>query len=100
MFLIWGELLILKTYVSFTHSDYFEDYGQNQISALQFSPNGLYLAIVTDDRSVPSHESFYIDVITKMFLDKTISDTCLQGSSDLGARKERDGDADQSGPRL
>uniref|UniRef100_A0A3Q3VVQ0 SOCS box domain-containing protein n=1 Tax=Mola mola TaxID=94237 RepID=A0A3Q3VVQ0_MOLML len=25
--------------------DYFEDYGQNQISAVQFSPNGLYLAI-------------------------------------------------------
>lgn len=29
--------------------DYFEDYGQ-KISAIQFSPNGLHLAIVTDDR--------------------------------------------------
>ncbi|KAJ0067909.1 hypothetical protein NL108_011693, partial [Boleophthalmus pectinirostris] len=38
---------INKLYVS---SDYFEDYGQNQISAIQFSPNGLYLAIVTEDR--------------------------------------------------
>lgn len=32
--------------------DYFEDYGQNQISAIQFSPNGLHLAIVTDDRAL------------------------------------------------
>ncbi|XP_067426502.1 WD repeat and SOCS box-containing protein 2 [Thunnus thynnus] len=32
--------------------DYFEDYGQNQISALQFSPNGLHLAVVTDDRAL------------------------------------------------
>jgi len=36
--------------VSFPHRDYFEDYGQNQISAIQFSPNGLHLAMVTDDR--------------------------------------------------
>lgn len=32
--------------------DYFEDYGQNQISSIQFSPDGLYLAIVTDRKSV------------------------------------------------
>ncbi|XP_075960689.1 WD repeat and SOCS box-containing protein 2 [Anarhichas minor] len=32
--------------------DYFEDYGQNQISAVQFSPNGLHLAMVTDDRAL------------------------------------------------
>ncbi|CAF87417.1 unnamed protein product, partial [Tetraodon nigroviridis] len=32
--------------------DYFDDYGQNQISSVQFSPDGLYLAIVTDDRCV------------------------------------------------
>uniref|UniRef100_A0A8C6TQ63 WD repeat and SOCS box containing 2 n=1 Tax=Neogobius melanostomus TaxID=47308 RepID=A0A8C6TQ63_9GOBI len=32
-----------------TLADYFEDYGQ-KISAIQFSPNGLHLAIVTDDR--------------------------------------------------
>lgn len=32
------------------HRDYFDDYGQNQISAIQFSPTGQYLAIVTDDR--------------------------------------------------
>lgn len=32
--------------------DYFEDYGQSQISAIQFSPNGLHLAIVTDDRAL------------------------------------------------
>lgn len=32
--------------------DYFEDYGQNQISAIQFSPNGLHLAIITDDRAL------------------------------------------------
>uniref|UniRef100_A0A3Q0SYA7 WD repeat and SOCS box containing 2 n=1 Tax=Amphilophus citrinellus TaxID=61819 RepID=A0A3Q0SYA7_AMPCI len=38
--------------VSLLHSDYFEDYGQNQISAIRFSPNGLHLTIVTDDRSV------------------------------------------------
>ena len=34
----------------FILSDYFEDYRQNQISAIQFSPNGLHLAIVTDGR--------------------------------------------------
>lgn len=38
--------------LSLLHSDYFEDYGQNQISAIQFSPNGLHLTLVTDDRSV------------------------------------------------
>ncbi|XP_028270791.1 WD repeat and SOCS box-containing protein 2 [Parambassis ranga] len=32
--------------------DYFEDYGQNQISAIQFSPSGLHLTIVTDDRAL------------------------------------------------
>ncbi|KAM3611920.1 uncharacterized protein V6R79_025887 [Siganus canaliculatus] len=32
--------------------DYFDDYGQNQISSIQFCPNGLYLAIVTDDRAL------------------------------------------------
>ncbi|XP_077571533.1 WD repeat and SOCS box-containing protein 2 isoform X1 [Stigmatopora nigra] len=32
--------------------DYFEDYGQNQISSIQFSPTGLHLAIVTDDRAL------------------------------------------------
>ncbi|KAM8866792.1 WD repeat and SOCS box-containing protein 2 isoform 1-T1 [Synchiropus picturatus] len=32
--------------------DYFDQYGQNQISAIQFSPNGLHLAIVTDDRAL------------------------------------------------
>uniref|UniRef100_A0A3B3XCB1 Uncharacterized protein n=1 Tax=Poecilia mexicana TaxID=48701 RepID=A0A3B3XCB1_9TELE len=35
-----------------TLADYFEDYGQNQISAIQFSPDGLHLAIVTDDRAL------------------------------------------------
>lgn len=35
-----------------TLADYFEDYGQNQISAIQFSPNGLNLTIVTDDRAL------------------------------------------------
>ncbi|XP_056274515.1 WD repeat and SOCS box-containing protein 2 [Pseudoliparis swirei] len=35
-----------------TFVDYFEDYGQNQISAIQFSPNGLHLAMVTDDRAL------------------------------------------------
>lgn len=34
----------------FIRSDYFDDYGQSQISSIQFSPDGLYLAIVTDDR--------------------------------------------------
>ncbi|XP_053276950.1 WD repeat and SOCS box-containing protein 2 isoform X1 [Pleuronectes platessa] len=32
--------------------DYFDDYGQNQISAIQFSPNGLHLSIVTDCRAL------------------------------------------------
>uniref|UniRef100_A0A3P9D378 WD repeat and SOCS box containing 2 n=1 Tax=Maylandia zebra TaxID=106582 RepID=A0A3P9D378_9CICH len=35
-----------------TLADYFEDYGQNQISAIQFSPNGLHLTLVTDDRAL------------------------------------------------
>uniref|UniRef100_A0A3B4UZC8 WD repeat and SOCS box containing 2 n=1 Tax=Seriola dumerili TaxID=41447 RepID=A0A3B4UZC8_SERDU len=45
-----AEKLATLVNSSFIHSDYFEDYGQNQISSLQFSPNGLHLAIVTDDR--------------------------------------------------
>lgn len=40
---------IITCMVSATHRD-FDDYGQNQISAVQFSPTGQYLAIVTDDR--------------------------------------------------
>ncbi|XP_040897796.1 WD repeat and SOCS box-containing protein 2 isoform X2 [Toxotes jaculatrix] len=32
--------------------DYFDDYRQNQISAIQFSPSGLHLAIVTDSRAL------------------------------------------------
>ncbi|XP_030593282.1 WD repeat and SOCS box-containing protein 2 isoform X1 [Archocentrus centrarchus] len=35
-----------------TLADYFEDYRQNQISAIRFSPNGLHLTIVTDDRAL------------------------------------------------
>ncbi|KAF6738055.1 WD repeat and SOCS box-containing protein 2 [Oryzias melastigma] len=35
-----------------TLADYFDVYGQNQISAIQFSPSGLHLAIVTDDRAL------------------------------------------------
>ncbi|XP_061786800.1 WD repeat and SOCS box-containing protein 2-like [Nerophis lumbriciformis] len=30
--------------------DYFEGYGQNQLSSIQFSPNGLHLSIVTEKR--------------------------------------------------
>lgn len=32
--------------------DHFEDFVLNQISAIQFSPNGLHLSIVTDDRAL------------------------------------------------
>ncbi|XP_029916434.1 WD repeat and SOCS box-containing protein 2 isoform X1 [Myripristis murdjan] len=32
--------------------DYCDIYGQNQISAIQFSPDGLHLAIVTEDRAL------------------------------------------------
>ncbi|XP_061624870.1 WD repeat and SOCS box-containing protein 2 [Phyllopteryx taeniolatus] len=35
-----------------TLTGYFEEYGQNQISSIQFSPSGLHLAIVTDDRAL------------------------------------------------
>uniref|UniRef100_A0A3P9KL57 WD repeat and SOCS box containing 2 n=1 Tax=Oryzias latipes TaxID=8090 RepID=A0A3P9KL57_ORYLA len=35
-----------------TLADYFDVYGKNQISAIQFSPSGLHLAIVTDDRAL------------------------------------------------
>lgn len=48
----WTQDMFNVVRVFSVHSDYFEDYGQNQISSIQFSPNGLYLAIVTDDRSV------------------------------------------------
>lgn len=47
LYLIWGNMNLKN---SCFHSDYFEDYGQNQISAIQFSTSGLHLAIVTDDR--------------------------------------------------
>lgn len=42
--------VVIPAFLRPTYSDYFEDYGQNQISAIQFSPNGLHLAIVTDER--------------------------------------------------
>ena len=39
-----------KTFFLSIHSNYCEIYGQNQISAIQFSHDGLHLAIVTEDR--------------------------------------------------
>lgn len=83
---------------SFICSDYFDDYGQNQISSIQFSPDGLYLAIVTDDRWV-----FQRRYLRNVSLERSNPHSMMlrwQGSSHLGARNERDGHADQSGPAI
>lgn len=80
------------------HRDYFEDYGQNQISAIQFSPTGQYLAIVTDDRWAGLHlaccQTFYCEEALLSVL------LFAQSSSYLGAWQERDGNADGGGQGL
>lgn len=85
--------------ISGSYSDYFEDYGQNQISAVQFSPDGLHLAIVTDDRWLFFISSYIINVcqVDKWFQTDV---SCLQGSEDLGAGREMDDHADEERPSV
>uniref|UniRef100_A0A3Q3KYN5 WD repeat and SOCS box containing 2 n=1 Tax=Mastacembelus armatus TaxID=205130 RepID=A0A3Q3KYN5_9TELE len=56
--------------------DYFEDYGQNQISAIQFSPNGLHLAIVTDDRALRIWEPGKKEMMMQTKVDRDSNGLC------------------------
>uniref|UniRef100_A0A3B4UZI0 WD repeat and SOCS box containing 2 n=1 Tax=Seriola dumerili TaxID=41447 RepID=A0A3B4UZI0_SERDU len=56
--------------------DYFEDYGQNQISSLQFSPNGLHLAIVTDDRALRIWEPGKTGMVMQTKADRDSNGLC------------------------
>ncbi|XP_041643961.1 WD repeat and SOCS box-containing protein 2 [Cheilinus undulatus] len=58
--------------------DYFEDYGQNQISALQFSPNGLHLAIVTDDRALRIWEPGKRGMVMQTKADRDSNGLCCK----------------------
>ncbi|KAM3868480.1 WD repeat and SOCS box-containing protein 2 [Diretmus argenteus] len=56
--------------------DYCEIYGQNQISAIQFSPDGLHLAIVTEDRALRIWEPGKNGMVTKTKEDRTSNGLC------------------------
>ncbi|XP_072289997.1 WD repeat and SOCS box-containing protein 2 [Eucyclogobius newberryi] len=56
--------------------DYFEDYGQNQISAVQFSPNGLHLAVVTEDRPLQIWEPGKKGMVMQAKTDRRSNGLC------------------------
>ncbi|XP_020492273.1 WD repeat and SOCS box-containing protein 2 [Labrus bergylta] len=58
--------------------DYFEDYGQNQISAIQFSPNGLHVAIVTDDRALRVWEPGKRGMVMQTKADRESNGLCCK----------------------
>ncbi|XP_074527187.1 WD repeat and SOCS box-containing protein 2 [Halichoeres trimaculatus] len=58
--------------------DYFEDYRQNQISAIQFSPNGLYLGIVTDDRALRIWEPGKRGMVMQTKADRNSNGLCCK----------------------
>ncbi|XP_033828312.1 WD repeat and SOCS box-containing protein 2 isoform X1 [Periophthalmus magnuspinnatus] len=73
--------------------DYFEDYGQNQISAIQFSPNGLHLAIVTDDRPLRIWEPGKKGMVMQAKTDRRSNGLCCNYHPEGGvvATGTRDG---------
>ncbi|XP_034026773.1 WD repeat and SOCS box-containing protein 2 [Thalassophryne amazonica] len=56
--------------------DYFEDYGQNQISAIQFSPDGLHLAVVTDNRALQVWEPGKRGMVMQTKVDQLSNGLC------------------------
>ncbi|XP_068167337.1 WD repeat and SOCS box-containing protein 2 [Antennarius striatus] len=54
----------------------FEDYGQNQISSIQFSPNGLYLAIVADNRALQVWEPGKKGMVMQTQVDRDSNGIC------------------------
>ncbi|XP_029016868.1 WD repeat and SOCS box-containing protein 2 isoform X1 [Betta splendens] len=56
--------------------DYFENYGQNQISSIQFSPSGLHLAIVTDDRALRIWEPGRKGMVMQTKVDRDSNGLC------------------------
>lgn len=73
--------------------DYFEDYGQNQISAIQFSPNGLHLAIVTEDRALRIWEPGNKGMVMRTKTDRESNGLCCNYHPEGGvvATGTRDG---------
>ncbi|XP_061672404.1 WD repeat and SOCS box-containing protein 2 [Syngnathoides biaculeatus] len=61
-----------------TLTDYFEEYGQNQISSIQFSPSGLRLAIVTDDRALGIWEPGKSGLSTRTEPDRDSNGLCCK----------------------
>lgn len=58
--------------------DYFEDYGQNQISAIQFSPSGLHLAIVTDEKALRIWEPGKRGMVMQTKVDRDFNGLCCK----------------------
>ncbi|KAM8886711.1 WD repeat and SOCS box-containing protein 2 isoform 2-T2 [Spinachia spinachia] len=61
-----------------TLADFFDDYGQNQISAIQFSPNGLHLAMVTDDRALRIWEPGQRGMVMQTKADRDANGLCCK----------------------
>ncbi|XP_056138728.1 WD repeat and SOCS box-containing protein 2 isoform X2 [Lampris incognitus] len=56
--------------------NYCEIYGQNQISAIQFSPDGLHLAIVTEDRALRIWEPGQTGMVMQTKEDRSSNGLC------------------------
>ncbi|XP_068616926.1 WD repeat and SOCS box-containing protein 2 [Brachionichthys hirsutus] len=54
----------------------FEDYGQNQISSIQFSPDGLYLAIVAENRALQVWEPGKSGMVMQTQVDQDSNGIC------------------------
>ncbi|KAJ4941932.1 hypothetical protein JOQ06_011804 [Pogonophryne albipinna] len=73
--------------------DYFNDIGQNQISSIQFSPNGLHLAMVTDDRALRIWEPGQRGMVMQTKSDRASNGLCCKYHPEGGviATGTRDG---------
>uniref|UniRef100_G3PMC6 WD repeat and SOCS box containing 2 n=1 Tax=Gasterosteus aculeatus TaxID=69293 RepID=G3PMC6_GASAC len=73
-----AEKLATMAPVQLFLSDFFDDYGQNQISAIQFSPNGLHLAMVTDDRALRIWEPGQRGMVMQTKADRDSNGLCCK----------------------
>uniref|UniRef100_A0A3Q1HIR2 SOCS box domain-containing protein n=1 Tax=Anabas testudineus TaxID=64144 RepID=A0A3Q1HIR2_ANATE len=64
--------------------DYFEDYGQKQISAIQFSPSGLQLAIATDYRVLQIWEPEKKSIVMQTKVERDSNGLCCSYHPDGG----------------